>query len=823
MTRARVILAVLVLVPIFLTAPVRSAEQTLIPPGAVWKYNDTNTNLGTAWRAASYNDSGWAVGGAQLGYGDADEATIISFGPDTANKTITYYFRHSFTVANAAGIAALTLRFLRDDGCVIYLNGQEITRSNMPPGTIVHSTLATTAIGGADESLWHQMSVDPSLLVTGANIIAVEVHQQAVTSTDVSFDLELRATEAQPPAATVALLAPAHQSISNTTGVTFSASASASAGLSSATLFIGGPPQTMTFSGPAHVEDAQITADTPTLSNGTGISINVDGQTPHAHGLMRFPTLVGSLGGQLPAGAVIVSATLQLNCTNPGNVIALYRLTQSWVENEASWTNRSNGVAWAAPGADGAGSNAQMPIAGDCTTIGLRQIDITPLRSGMERRVAQPRVRADRFGDRRRRLRQLRVGGLTRPHGRVQEQPDGGRHASRSPEPARRWISRRRCRTARHITGTSASPTRSAGTHFAPADFVVTVDAGAPNEPVLVAPPDGATNVSPSTALLAMVSNPGGGLLTATFSLRRAAAPEFTIIALPDTQHYSEAFPAVFTSQTQWIVNNKSPRNIVFVTHEGDVVQNAGVVAEWQNANTSMSLLDGVVPYGIGPGNHDQPTTLFNQFFPYTRYEGLPWYGGHYSTLNDNNFQLFSGGGLDFVIVHLEFCPPAAAVAWADSVFKTHPGRIGIMTTHGYLNGSAQRSVHGCSSTQYLWDGIAVPNPNVHFMLSGHWHDEARRSDVVNGHPVYQMLADYQDRAQGGEGWLRILRFVPAEDRVYVQTYSPWLNRFETDANSEFTLDFPMGGVFSPAGTTVRTERIDGVGHAGRPVAEHPL
>ena len=165
-------------------------------------------------------------------------------------------------------------------------------------------------------------------------------------------------------------------------------------------------------------------------------------------------------------------------------------------------------------------------------------------------------------------------------------------------------------------------------------------------------------------------------------ALRKAAAPEFTIIALPDTQHYSESFPAIFTSQTQWIVNNKEPRNIVFVTHEGDVVEHNSNDTEWQRANTSMSLLDGVVPYGMGPGNHDLPTTLFNQYFPYTRYQGQPWYGGHYQNLNDNNYQLFSAGGMDFVIVHMIFCPPAGAVAWADSVFKAYPDRIGIMTTH---------------------------------------------------------------------------------------------------------------------------------------------
>jgi hypothetical protein len=156
---------------------------------------------------------------------------------------------------------------------------------------------------------------------------------------------------------------------------------------------------------------------------------------------------------------------------------------------------------------------------------------------------------------------------------------------------------------------------------------------------------------------------------------------------------------------------------------------------------------------------------------------------------------------MDFVIAHLEFCPPTAAVNWASSVLQMFPDRIGIMTTHGYLGLSAQRSVHSCTNTQYLWDLLAPPNPNLHFMLSGHVHGESRRVDTVNGHAVHQMLADYQDRATGGEGWLRILRFVPADDKVYVQTYSPWLNRFEADADSEFTLDFPMGGVFTNAGS----------------------
>jgi hypothetical protein len=142
------------------------------------------------------------------------------------------------------------------------------------------------------------------------------------------------------------------------------------------------------------------------------------------------------------------------------------------------------------------------------------------------------------------------------------------------------------------------------------------------------------------------------------------------------------------------------------------------------------------------------------------------------------------------------------------SAIAAHPDRVRIMTTHGYLNELAQRSVHSCTNTQYLWDQLAVPSPNLRFMLSGHVHNESRRTDTVGDRTVFQMLADYQDRASGGEGWLRILRFVPADDKVYVQTYSPWLNAFETDANSTFTLDFPMGGAFEDGGaTTVPADR----------------
>src|SRR4029079_1748115 len=83
------------------------------------------------------------------------------------------------------------------------------------------------------------------------------------------------------------------------------------------------------------------------------------------------------------------------------------------------------------------------------------------------------------------------------------------------------------------------------------------------------------------------------------------AGTPFTLVALPDTQYYSAGYPSTFTSQTQWILNNRLSKNIVYVLHEGDLVDSDSAV-QWSNANNSLSLLDGIVPYALVPGNHDQ-------------------------------------------------------------------------------------------------------------------------------------------------------------------------------------------------------------------------
>ncbi len=168
-----------------------SDPDTLIASGSNWKYLDNGSDQGTAWIAVSFQDSAWATGTAELGYGDGDETTVMSYGPSDTNKYITTYFRKTFSVINTSVYKGLRLFLKRDDGAVVYLNGVEVYRSNMPDGTISDTTLAYAAISGGAENAFIPVFMSTAGLVNGTNLIAVEVHQAAVTSSDLSFDLRL--------------------------------------------------------------------------------------------------------------------------------------------------------------------------------------------------------------------------------------------------------------------------------------------------------------------------------------------------------------------------------------------------------------------------------------------------------------------------------------------------------------------------------------------------------------------------------------------------------------------------------------------------------
>jgi hypothetical protein len=192
-----------------------TSNLTLISTGAVWKYLDNGSDQGGAWTAMAFNDTGWSNGPAQLGYGDNDERTLVSYGPNAGAKYITTYFRRAFTITDPASVSSLNLRLLRDDGAVVYLNGSEIYRNNMPGGAVNYLTPASVSV--PDENAWYPSPVNPGYLVPGTNALAVEIHQNSGGSSDISFDFELTAVQSfiapfiitQPQSQTVAEGSPA--------------------------------------------------------------------------------------------------------------------------------------------------------------------------------------------------------------------------------------------------------------------------------------------------------------------------------------------------------------------------------------------------------------------------------------------------------------------------------------------------------------------------------------------------------------------------------------------------------------------------------------
>lgn len=373
------------------------------------------------------------------------------------------------------------------------------------------------------------------------------------------------------------------------------------------------------------------------------------------------------------------------------------------------------------------------------------------------------------------------------------------------------------------INGTivnGAAPTSSG----APYDIVFPAPNFPPDVPKLYTPKDSAVHYSDSM-LTVVVSDPELDKMKVTFLGRKhdrlADSANFTIIPLPDAQFYTAHMNGgtneLFKAQTRWIRDSINAKNIVYTIQLGDCVQNgdnSGDDIEWKRADTSFRIIEipatGLpygLPYGICVGNHDQSpqgsasgaTAFYNSYFGSGRFAGRAYYGGHYGANNDNHFQLFSASGIDFIAISLEYDPSAdaAVLNWADSLLKRYPMRKGIVSSHWIINADASWGAQGAAIYNKLKE-----NANLSLMLCGHINPggEAKRTDVYKGNTVHTLLSDYQDRSNGGDGWLRIMEFSPATNKISVKTYSPVLKRFETDANSEFALDYQMSRGFDTIG-----------------------
>ncbi|MGC4042970.1 MAG: metallophosphoesterase [Armatimonas sp.] len=305
--------------------------------------------------------------------------------------------------------------------------------------------------------------------------------------------------------------------------------------------------------------------------------------------------------------------------------------------------------------------------------------------------------------------------------------------------------------------------------------------------------------------------------MPATTIQGRRCSYDFTLVTLSDTQNYSEKFPEQFHAQTRWVVDNIGRERIAFVTHVGDIVQNgASDMREWDVASGAMQTLVGAVPFGVVAGNHDYDAVGDTKavMTTYQRRFGQDLFGKvpttrEFGPEDQNSAHIFKAAGQEFLSLHLEHDPRDSALAWAQGVLNKYPNLPALMTTHTYLSDvTDQRDqkpycrANGNSAEQ-VYQGFIRKNPRLFLVQCGHWWTRGGETTQLStndyGGRVIELLSDYQGRKNGGDGWLRLLRFDLRGRQLHIQTYSPTLKQFERDLDSEFTLPLEISLPIPPA------------------------
>ena len=266
---------------------------------------------------------------------------------------------------------------------------------------------------------------------------------------------------------------------------------------------------------------------------------------------------------------------------------------------------------------------------------------------------------------------------------------------------------------------------------------------------------------------------------------------KFSIIVLPDTQIYSKLYPQIFCKQTDWILQNKEKLNIVFVSHMGDIVDDGGSdLKQWENAKTCMDKLNGKIPYGIIPGNHDSDIA-------HKKESGFKTFRKYFPAYEENNFQNINVYGKKILLLNLSIEANDKELEWAQNIINQDKDKYIILTTHKYLHDYDDKLSQGHeyskngNSGQQIWDKLIYKNCNIKMVWSGHYHGKDGENKIITknicNQEVPQIVQDYQSRENGGNGLLRIYTF--SKDKISVKTYSPLINTYETDEDSKCELD----------------------------------
>lgn len=376
-----------------------------------------------------------------------------------------------------------------------------------------------------------------------------------------------------------------------------------------------------------------------------------------------------------------------------------------------------------------------------------------------------------------------------------------------------------------HNTRTQSDPygycSSRMGTKEQRPELIVTFDADPSNTAPRVNAVSAAVTKSRTTgdvgaSLNLLATDTDNDSLNVVFHGRRQAdaAPDYSIILLPDTQYYTrERFGgtvAMLSSQIDWIVDLAKRRNIACVLHLGDISDQGDVdEMQWKRAAENLFKLENAaatglpqgIPYCLAVGNHDQKNTagdggsalLFNKYFGVSHFAGKNYYGGHYGNNNNSYYVLFDAGPEKCLALSLEYGRPrkdADLLHWADMVLKKHADRRAFVITHFSMEPGLDSPLSP--------DGGAIHealkgNPNLMIIAGGHVTGEGRRSDVYKGNTVYTIVQDFQFDGDGGKGFLGIMTLSPRQNRIYMKTYSPFLNEWRTDGASEYVLEYDFG------------------------------
>jgi len=265
---------------------------------------------------------------------------------------------------------------------------------------------------------------------------------------------------------------------------------------------------------------------------------------------------------------------------------------------------------------------------------------------------------------------------------------------------------------------------------------------------------------------------------------------------MSDTQYYAESYPYIYKRQTEWIAEKQEELKIKYVLHTGDVVDEFDDQQQWIYADEYMRTLeDYKIPYGVLAGNHDvdqlsNDYSEFSKWFGEARYKDQAHYGESYKN-NRGHYDLISAGGNDFIMIYMGWGVNDEDMEWINNVLKQYPDRKAILNFHEYLLVSGNRSPIG----EEIFQKVVEKNENVFLVLSGHYHDsETLISDIdddqdgIADRKVYQMLGDYQGGPEGGQGYMKLLHFDQKNNRILVNTYSPYLDDYNFYNPEEYPL-----------------------------------